>query len=107
MKRRPCRSCPWRKATVPARDIPGYDLELHRKLAQTCQGDGFSLMLCHHAPFEGAAHEHVCAGFVLQVGADSIGLRLAVFSGDLAPDDFEGDDIELHESFEAMLAAGT
>ena len=106
MKRRPCKSCPWRVTTDPLQDIPHYDVALHRRLATSCAGDGLVLMSCHHAAEGQESMGSICAGFVLQVGTDSIGLRLAVFTGRLNPDDFEAGGADLHPDFASTLPDG-
>ena len=54
-------------------------------------------MACHHSP------EHApfaCAGFMLQVGFDSIGVRLLVLQGIDDPDNYDADGIDLHDTLE-------
>jgi hypothetical protein len=58
-------------------------------------------MACHKSR-EG--REILCAGFVLQVGPESIGLRFAVCRGTVNPAEYET-DAPLHATFEAMHRA--
>lgn len=98
---RPCATCPWRKATRTC-DIPGGGLsaDLSRRMRDSMEETPFgsTVMQCHVA-------DHACAGFVLKVRFDSVGLRLAAAWGLVDVDDYEDGGIEMWESFDAMLAA--
>mgnify|MGYP001571330848 CR=1 FL=1 len=99
----PCPTCPWRKSTRTA-DIPGGGLDRERS-ARTL-GDlevvdgrvvsGLTVMKCH-------CRETACAGFVVQVGFDLIGLRLACRVGVLSVDDYSSGGADLWPTFDAML----
>ena len=97
-KRRPCQSCPWRKSTK-TQDIPGGGMDHIR--SQGIQGNGLTVMACHLST---DADPFACAGFIVQVGFDSIGIRLLANMGALKPDDFESGGAELHGSVTEMLA---
>lgn len=97
---KPCKSCPWRIGNTPD-TIPNFKADLSAKLSQTCRDDGLQIMACHKSR-EG--REIPCAGFVLQVGPESIGLRFAVRRGAVNPDEYET-DAPLHATFEAMHRA--
>lgn len=100
-KRRPCKSCPWIASNTPDM-IPHYDPHKAACLAETCRDDGTKIMACHLSA-EGA--EFPCAGFVVQVAGDSIGVRLAIVLGQLDFDDYEAGPEPLHPDFEAMHRA--
>lgn len=100
-KRRPCKSCPWIVSNTPD-TIPNYDPEKAACLARSCRDDGTSVMACHKSR-EGA--EFPCAGFIAQVGVDSIGVRLGVTFGQIRLDDYEPGPEPLHPDFEAMHRA--
>lgn len=79
-----CRTCPWRVGAVTD-DIPGYDLEKHRALADTVAVEGdvtnvvrgrLPMMACHYST-EG--DDRVCVGWLHnQLGSgNNIALRLA------------------------------
>lgn len=63
---------------------------------------GLTVMACHLSTDEGP---YGCAGFVTQVGVDSIGVRLAMSFGLLNLDDYGTGGADLHASMDAMLAA--
>ncbi len=81
-----CKACPWKKSTVPEKDIPGgYSLELHRSLQATIADPGscslkMRMMACHEFP---VGSEKACVGWVLhQLGpGNNIGLRLKAMDG--------------------------
>lgn len=100
--RTPCANCPWRVGVVGARDIPGWGPELAAGLARSCRDDGMKAMACHKSK-PGA--EVVCAGFVVQVGFDSIGLRILAVMHGLRVEDYAAGDAALHPDFETMLQA--
>ena len=96
MKRKPCKTCPWR-ADSNTHDIPRYERALHDKLVEDCQRDGLKVMACHHSPDE---TPFACAGFMVQVGFDSIGVRLLVLRGLDHPDHYDAEGIDLHDTLE-------
>lgn len=77
-----CKGCPWKRSTVPARDIPTYDEQKHRDLECTiaapadaqalldmldARGDdvrafGLRAMACHESP---VGRETLCVGWVM------------------------------------------
>jgi hypothetical protein len=77
-----CKACPWKRSTVPARDIPTYDEQKHRALdctiAQPADAQalldmldargadvralGMRAMACHESPVGG---ETLCVGWVM------------------------------------------
>lgn len=83
---RQCKTCPWRAGTK-LEDIPGYSVELHKKLGQSTIADDVSLsptdasMACHNSP---VGRETYCAGWLAnQLGpGNNLALRLQVaYSG--------------------------
>lgn len=100
MSRVPCRSCPWRKGSI-SEDIPNFNPEGAQELSQTCRDDGFSVMACHKSTDTAFV---VCAGFALQVGYESVGLRMLARSEDKdIVGGCSGEGTELHDTFEEML----
>lgn len=97
---KPCDNCPWRKDAPP-----GYwDPDHFKSIWNNCQDDGLRLMLCHKSrPDEGV--EVPCAGYVVTVGYDSIGLRLAAMQGKVDPREYNAKGIPLYDSFEDMMRA--
>lgn len=93
----PCQECPWRKDVPPGTWLP----ERFQNLAYTCQDDGTAMMACHKSR---DGEEVPCAGFLVSVGYDSIGVRLAVFKGTVQLDDYEA-PAPLYATFDEMLAA--
>ena len=60
-------------------------------------------MLCHQSkPKEGV--ELPCAGAVIVLGFDSIGIRIATLQGKLDPEEYAS-DVELYSSFDNMMRA--
>jgi hypothetical protein len=66
-----------------------------------CAPDSLKAMACHLGTERNVIP---CAGFVVVVGRDSIGLRLAASRGVLRFEDYET-DAPLHPSMAAMMAA--
>ena len=108
-KRKPCESCPWRKSTQ-TEDIPGGGLD-HVKIRGSGsafgKGNGFGpgkwgVMSCHLSSDD---KPFVCAGFVLQVGMQSQGVRLAQAMGVLDVAEFTAGGLELHETMEELMEA--
>ncbi len=102
---RQCKSCPWRVACMPDRDIPGYSLDLHKGLARTIasglefQLDELRCMSCHCSK---TGEEFACAGWLhhqLGIG-NNIGVRMAMMQGQLPRPEIDGDQ---HESFEDTM----
>ena len=104
-----CKACPWRKATVPERDIPGgYSEELHRGLrgtiaepaSLTALRDGHAMgMACHESP---PGEERACAGWLHQQLGPGNNLLLRVLALDGRFDDVRVEG-EQHETFEDTL----
>ena len=104
-----CEHCPWKRSTVPERDIPGgYSAELHRGLAGTIAQPGDlrsngRAMACHESrdsappPCVGWMHNQLGAG-------NNLALRMAVIAGKI-----DG-NVEVvgpqHERFEDTLPRG-
>lgn len=89
VKRRPCRSCPWRRSTPPG-GFPGGVLD-SASLRRMASGEfGQSAMQCHSTP-DGERAE-VCVGFAMVVGFDCVGLRIAAMAGRYDPDRVEADE---------------
>lgn len=101
--RKPCPSCPWRVSTKTS-DIPGGALD-HAKGRAFMEPTSLRAMGCHLGASEpGTATSTPCAGFVLQVGLDNNGIRLALLRRWFKLSDFTT-DAPLHPTMEAMMAA--
>lgn len=101
-----CRTCPWRVGCDPARDIPGYQEDLHHGLDQTIAEPGSLCpskvgMACHYSQ-EGAEADRPCAGWLAhQIGpGNSIAARLAVMQGKLPVPLVDGPQ---HQTFQDTL----
>jgi hypothetical protein len=91
VRRNQCEACPWKRSTVPDRDIPnGYSRARHRRLLSTVATPGalprdgvLRVMACHESP---VGQEQPCVGWVLhQLGdGNNIGLRLLARDGRFA-----------------------
>ena len=86
-KGRQCKACPWKKSTVPGRDIPGgYSVEKHRALRNTIAEPGMispralRVFTCHEAQ---AGEERPCVGWVIhQLGpGNNIAVRMKALDG--------------------------
>ena len=98
-KRRPCKTCPWRKDA----ELGYWHQDHYRDMAKSCQRDGPNQMMCHQSR---DTNQIVCAGWVLVLGFDAIGVRRAVHNGDFDPNrDFESGGLELYDSWEEMAEA--
>ena len=100
-----CKACPWKKSTVPERDIPGgYSEAKHRALCSTMAPPGeftglsreMRMMACHESK---PGKERECVGWVAQqLGpGNNIGLRLLARDGRYAKLELDG---EQHERLE-------
>lgn len=101
-----CEACPWKKSTIPERDIPNnYCAAKHENLKRTIAEKGairiggtLRLMACHETA---DGREQACTGWVAhQLGrGNNIALRFALLGQQL--------DLKLegpqHTSFEATL----
>jgi len=114
--RTPCIDCPWRvgvDAWAIGRDhtldVPPLHRRQMEKMAAEHASGGFHAhaMACH-LTCEGeekiAPQNRVCAGYMLQVAADNLNVRMMVIAGKIDPCSFEC-DAPLHADFAAMLAA--
>lgn len=100
MSRRPCSTCPWRKST-PRGGFPG-GLVMADDLLAMVAGRALKVMQCHCTP---DSAPQACVGFALQVGLDSVGLRLAAAHGAVDLDDMECDS-ELHDLWSLLQTHG-
>lgn len=104
---RQCSGCPWKKSTVPARDIAdGYDPKKHAALI-SCQATGTAgigkplrAMACHESK---ARAPYACVGWLVnQLGpGNNIALRLRQMKGEFGELEVEG---EQYETLEEMVA---
>lgn len=114
--RTPCEHCPWRvgvDAWAIGRNHTPEVPPLHRrqmeKIAAEHASGGFHAraMACH-LTCEGEARvppqNRVCAGYMLQVAADNLKVRMMVMDGKIDPRAFVCTE-PLHTDFAAMLAA--
>lgn len=88
--RRQCAHCPWKKSTVPERDIAGgYSEEMHRQLVSTISRPGefrpTPMMACHESKPGEDGEEVPCVGWLHnQLGpGNNIALRLEVSIGNV------------------------
>lgn len=103
----PCSTCPWRKSsTVGGADIPRFDIDLMRGLANTVgHGDDFRpIMACHNSACGAETH---CIGYVYVEGYSNLAVRIAAIRSEL---DFHAIDaacegLDLWSSFGEMLTA--
>lgn len=103
----PCPTCPWRKSsTVGGADIPRFDIELMRRLANTVgRGDGFRpIMACHYST---CGHETPCIGYVAVEGWTNLNIRLMAIRRECDVRAIEDAcrPLALWGSFNEMLAA--
>ncbi len=97
MTKTPCSNCPWRRESDPDEWPRERWLNLVERTI-----DGLQAMACHKSPED---QPSPCAGFVAQVGAESIGLRLLAAKGSFLPDDYASGDPSLYANFGEMLRA--
>ncbi|WP_350246493.1 DUF6283 family protein [Rhodococcus sp. D-6] len=104
-RRRPCVECPWRRDVAAGK----FGRDRFDALAGTAGGPGCEagvgapMFVCHKSR-EGS--DKACAGWLATVGADHLGVRIAVVRGDLDPAALqpgEGWPL-LFDSFEEMAA---
>ena len=79
----PCQTCPWRKSsTVGGADIPHFDLDLMRRLANTVgPGDDFRTIMACHGSACGA--ETICVGYAAIEGYSNLSVRLMAARGEI------------------------
>lgn len=103
----PCPTCPWRRSsTVGGGDIPGFDLDLMRRLANTVgEGDAFRPVMACHGSLEGA--DTACVGYLAVEGWSNLNVRIMAIDGrlDLNAVGRECEPLDLWPSFDAMLSA--
>ncbi len=95
-----CRECPWKKSATLGKFPP----ERYAALAETANRSGTfpqPIFACHMSR-EG--NDRACAGFIIIVGYDNIGVRLAARFERFSMEEIKSDG-ELYESFDAMAAA--
>lgn len=97
-KRKPCADCPWRKDA----ETDVWSKERFQMLAVDCRDDGMKAMACHKS---GQEQPYACAGFLAQVGYESVGVRILAMQGGETPDDIYTNGLDLFETFEQMLEA--
>ena len=97
---KPCKSCPWR-LTTRSEDIPGTGGISGPRGREMLRPESLRAMACH---LGNDAQPIPCAGFVVVVGRDSVGLRLAAARGVLRFEDYTT-DAPLHGSLAAVMAA--
>lgn len=103
----PCPTCPWRRSsTVGGFDIPAFDIDLMRSLANTVgDGDDFrNIMACHYSA---CGDETPCVGYVAQEGYSNLSIRMMAIRDriDLAAIWAACEPLDLWPSFHEMLAA--
>ncbi len=103
---RPCKTCPWRVDSEGGGAIPGFDIEKARDLAVTVgEGDDFRTIMACHRSREGG--DYVCVGYVAVEGYSNLAVRMAAISGRIPLREVVEacEDLDLHPSFDSMLAA--
>lgn len=106
-----CKACPWKKSTVPDRDIPGgYSADLHedldRTIAEPASLRGINgtmhLMACHETEKQ---REQACTGWVHhQLGrGNNIAIRIKAMTGELGDLRSMKLDGPQHERFEDTM----
>lgn len=105
---RPCQTCPWR-TDVPGTMFPDTDMiKLRNADGQPGAEAWFDapMMSCHKDQ-PGTSHEwRLCAGWLATIGADHLGVRLAIARGRLdrdAPLSPQPGWPDLHPSTEALI----
>ncbi len=101
-----CKTCPWRVAVKPSRDVPDFDPGIYERMQGTLR-EGLStlssktrtIMECHNGK-RGA--NRPCAGWLHhQIGVgNNIGVRMSVMVGKLPVPEVIG---EQHESLEDLV----
>ena len=98
-----CKTCPWRVAVKPSRDVPDYDPGIYERMQSTLRS-GIDAMFervrvvmeCHNGK-RGA--KRACAGWLHhQIGiGNNLGVRLSVMTGRLPVPKVSGPQ---HETFD-------
>lgn len=104
----PCATCPWRKENtdVGGTVIPGFSIDKARGLACTVgDDDWFRTIMACHGSLEGA--ESPCVGYLAVEGWSNLSVRLAAMQGRIPLNEIVAAcaNLDLHESFDDMLAA--
>lgn len=85
-RRYPCAECPFRRDTRPGM-FPACRYEALRETVGRAGAEapiGAPMFACHKSP-EG--HEEACAGWLAVAGVEHLGVRMAVLTGRLEPED--------------------
>lgn len=107
MSATPCATCPWRRtSTVGGGDIPGFGIDLMRRLSNTVgNGDAFRpIMACHGS---GVGSETACVGYLAVEGWSNLAVRIMAIEGkiDLRSVAAACEPLDLWPSFYEMLTA--
>lgn len=95
-RRKPCKTCPWRKDAVGEFPAEAFRLSAHTAYDMSQESFG-----CHESGSEKPA---TCAGFLLRGADHNLGVRLRRMRGDIA-DDVDDGGHELHGSYREMAEA--
>lgn len=104
-RRYPCSECPFRRDTPPGQ-FPACRYEALRETVGQSGAEqpiGAPVFACHKSP-EG--REEACAGWLAVCGIEHLGMRFAVVTGRLEPEDLRPGEgwPELFSSYDEMAA---
>lgn len=100
MSQKPCQSCPWIVSNTGSEIPGGWSPD---RIASCAPSRGMSgkAMGCH---LHQGGESGPCVGYVLQVGGDSIAVRMGHLRGVIKdPDSYSGDGLELEPDFPALM----
>ncbi|WP_390241083.1 DUF6283 family protein [Vibrio sp. R78045] len=106
---KPCKNCPWkRKSKAGGENIPHFDIEMMRNLANTAPERGSQdgglrqLFACHESEED---NPYVCAGYVARDGTHNVNLRLMAMRHEipLQPIIDNAEKHDLYSNFHEML----
>lgn len=99
IRKKPCRTCPWRKDAQRGR----FPADAFRSSASTAYDGSLTTFSCHES---GAEKPATCAGFILANSENNMAVRILMMKGDLSPDSVANpEDLELYDSYREMAIA--
>ena len=103
-RRFPCNECPWKRDSPPGQ-IPASRYE---ELRATSDQSGIAAPMfgCHRGE-PGTNADLACAGWLAVAGVEHLGIRLAVITGRLEPEDLQPGEgwPDLYGSYQELAAA--
>lgn len=103
-RRFPCNECPWKRDSPPGQ----FPASRYEELRATSDQSGIAAPMfgCHRGE-PGTNADLACAGWLAVAGVEHLGIRLAVITGRLEPEDLQPGEgwPDLYGSYQELAAA--